>query len=135
MSDLVIALSAIAILLVIWAFVRLMNANNTLEWYQLVSSKLPDGTQSADWNQIGKGVGVCICVWLPAMYAYSSKMEPYGLTAVMSAALLYLGGVSSYAATLRSKQGSIETSKVTESSPLATVTEKITQNAPIGDQK
>ena len=108
------------------------NAENNLEWWHLVSSRGADGGQYADWNKIGQGCGVVLCVGLPAVYVYSPKMEAVGLAAVMGVALLYLGGVSGYAANLRSKQGSVETIRTTETPGAPSkVTEVTTETPPI----
>lgn len=103
-------LFVIIVLLIAFAFVRVINSlDNDLEWAHLVSSKARDGKQYADWNKIGQGCGVILCVWLPAVYAHSDRADAVGLSAVMGVALLYLGGVSSYAATLRARHGATET--------------------------
>lgn len=131
-QKLVVALSAIIVLLLLLAMVRIINSgDNDLQWWHLVSTKAADGGQYADWNRIGQGLGVVLCVWLPAVYVYSPKMEAVGLAAVMGVALLYLGGVSSYAATLRSKRGSVETTVQTESTPSKVVTETTLQTPPV----
>ena len=124
---LVMALTAIIVLIVIWAFIRIINSQaNTLEWWHLISTRGDTGAQWLSWNEIGKGLGVILCFWLPAVYVYSPKMEAMGLAAVMGVALAYLGGVSGYAAMLRSRQGSTETVRVSEVAPSKTVTETTT---------
>ena len=112
--------------------VRVINsAGNELEWADLIST--PDrngGRPHADWNKIGQGFGVVVAVWMPAVYVYSPKMEALGLAAVMGASLLYLGGVSAYAATLRARQGSVTT--VTEPAPPPAATKTtITEMMPV----
>lgn len=105
LHTLVLALSAIIFLLIVLALVRVINSStNELDWSDLISSRGRDGKQYADWNKIGQGLGVVQCVWLPTVYAYSQKMDAGGLAAVMGVSLLYLGGVSSYAATLRARR-------------------------------
>lgn len=102
-----------AVLLLVFALWRIVNdEKNALEWYHLVSTKSADGTQAADWDKIGKGGGVFLCLLLPGLYAYSEKMDAIGLAALMTVALAYLGGVSAYGATLRARQGTTE--KITE---------------------
>jgi hypothetical protein len=86
-------------------------ASNTLEWEQLISSKAVDGKQYVDWNRIGQGMGVVLAVWLPFIYANSDKMDGTGLALVMAASLLYLGGVSSYATSVRAKREEREAEK------------------------
>src|SRR3990172_7195981 len=110
------SLSVIALLLFVWSIIRVINnADNGLEWEHLFSSRGADGKQYADWNKIGAGAGVVISVWLPAVYAYSDKADGTGIAAVMGVALAYLGSVSGYAAVLRARRGTIETTSTTES--------------------
>ena len=128
LQKLVVALTAILVLLFMLALVRVMNnKDNDLEWAQLISTRGADGQQYADWDKVGKGLGVVLCVWLPAVYVYSPKMEAMGLAAVMGIALAYLGGVSGYAATLRAKQGSVETTKIREIADAVKTTETRTE--------
>jgi hypothetical protein len=108
--SLVFGVFVVFVLLLAYAFIRVVNSlDNNLEWSQLISSKGQDGKQYADWNRIGQGAGVVMCVWLPAVYAHSERSDAVGLAAIMGVALAYLGGVSGYAATLRARRGTIET--------------------------
>lgn len=86
-------------------------SSNTLEWEQLISSRAVDGHQYVDWNRIGQGMGVVLAVWLPFIYASSNSMDGTGLAAVMGVSLLYLGGVSSYATSVRAKREEREAEK------------------------
>lgn len=101
------------------------NDENDIQWADLISVMAQNGKQKGDWNQIGKGGGVILCIALPFIYVYSPGMDAMGLAAVMGVALAYLGSVSAYAATLRSKQGSIETTRITEAAPLSRTTETV----------
>ncbi len=131
LHTLVMALSAIIFLLLMLSLVRVINSTeNDLEWSHLVSTRGTDGKQYADWNKIGQGLGVILCVWLPAVYVYSPRLEAMGLAAVMGVALAYLGGVSGYAAMLRSRQGGIETTR-SESTAEKITTEKVVETPPI----
>jgi len=130
LAALIKAIGVVAFLVLMLAFVRIVNGENDLEWWHLVSTRAADGSQYADWNKIGQGLGVVLCVWLPAVYVYSPKMEAVGLAAVMGVALLYLGGVSGYAANLRSKQGSRETVTEPAAEPVPMKT-TITETPPI----
>jgi len=118
----------------LYALVKIVNGTgNTLEWWHLVSSRSSNGVQFADWNKIGQGCGVVLCTVLPAVYVYSPKMDAIGLAAVMGVALLYLGGVSGYAANLRSKQGTRET--VTEPAAVpGPVKTTVLENPPLVDK-
>ena len=116
----------------LFALVKVVNSTgNTLEWWHLVSSRAANGVQFADWNKIGQGCGVVICTVLPAVYVYSPKMDAIGLAAVMVVALLYLGGVSGYAANLRAKQGSRETVTEPAAEPVPMKT-TVTETPPLG---
>lgn len=111
-------LFVIMVLLIAYAFFRVVNSlDNDLEWSHLVSSKSRDGKQYADWNKIGQGCGVILCVWLPAVYAHSDRADAVGISLLMGVALLYLGGVSSYAATLRARRDVIGTTTETPRTP------------------
>lgn len=111
----------------LYAFIRIISNTSGLEWAHLVSSRSNAGEQWADWNPIGKGGGVVICLTIPFIYVYSPGMDGLGLAGVMGVSLGYLGGISAYAATLRSKQGSKETTFVTEETPLSRTTETIVE--------
>jgi hypothetical protein len=130
LDTLIKAMGVIAFLVLMLAFVRVINGENDLEWWHLVSTRAADGSQYADWNKIGQGLGVVLCVWLPAVYVYSPKMEAVGLAAVMGVALLYLGGVSGYAANLRAKRGSRETVTEPAAGPVPMKT-TVTETPPI----
>jgi len=116
--------------------VRVINSGaNELEWADLIST--PDrngGRPHADWNRIGQGFGVVVAVWMPAVYVYSPKVEAMGLAAVMASSLLYLGGVSAYAATLRARQGSVTTvtEPVTDPPPMKTT---VTETPPVAEKR
>jgi len=116
----------ILVLMLSFAVYRVMNSeDNDLEWAELISTKGQDGKLHPDWNKIGQGGGVFICIWLPGVYVYSDKVEAGGLATLMGVALMYLGGVSGYAATLRARQGTTET--VTERSSPSTSTTTTTE--------
>lgn len=117
-------LTALALVAFIWAIIRVINsADNDLEWAHLFSSRSADGRQYADWNKIGQGSGIVLSMWIPAVYANSDKADGTGIALVLAASLAYLGGVSSYAATLRARRGTVETTSTTES-PSRTVETK-----------
>lgn len=123
-----IAATVILFIIIVIAVARVFRSSeNDIEWADLISVMAQNGKQKGDWNQIGKGGGVILCIALPFIYVYSPGMDAIGLAAVMGVALAYLGGVSAYAANLRSKQGTVETVRTTELAPVATVTEKRTE--------
>jgi hypothetical protein len=126
--SLVFGVYLILILLIMFAVAHVMNNDkNELEWSELISTKGQDGKLHPDWNKIGQGCGVFLCLWLPGVYAYSDKIDPIGLATLMGAALLYLGSVSGYASTLRARRGTIET---IDETPAPSSSKKTTTETP-----
>ena len=117
----------IVVLGIVLAFYRIVSGkDNELEWWHLISTQSSkNGRQYADWNKIGKGGGVLLCVWMPTVYAYSDKMDAGGMALVLGVALAYLGWVDGYAATLRARRGTTET--VTEPAGEPAGPQKITR--------
>lgn len=131
-----IAATVILFIVIVIAVARVFrNSDNDIEWADLISVMAQNGKQKGDWNQIGKGGGVILCIVLPFIYVYSPNMDALGLAAVMGVALAYLGGVSAYAATLRSRQGTVETVRTVEMAPVATVTQTRTETPPASEPK
>lgn len=137
-SSIIGVLASVLLLVLIIKLVRTINSSkNSLEWEHLVSSRGADGIQYADWNKIGQGCGIMLCLWLPAVYVYSDKMDAIGLAAVMGVALTYLGSVSGYAATLRARRGTTETTLTTDSPSRTTETKTETprtDETPLGEK-
>lgn len=131
-----IAATAILFIIIVITVARVFRStDNDIEWADLISVMAQNGKQKGDWNQIGKGGGVILCIALPFIYVYSPSMDAIGLAAVMGVALAYLGGVSAYAATLRSRQGTVETVRTVEMTPAATVTQTRTETPPVTEAK
>jgi hypothetical protein len=104
--------SMVVFLLGFWFLYHVIGKeDNTLSWEQLISSRAIDGKQYVDWNKIGQGLGVVCAVWLPFIYVNSDKLDGLGLASVMGASFLYLGGVSSYATSVRAKREEREAEK------------------------
>lgn len=120
-----IIVTVVLFICLLYALVRVISKTSGLEWAHLVSSRSNNDKQWADWGPIGKGGAVIVCVTMPFIYVYSPGMDGLGLAGIMAASLGYLGGVSAYSATLRSKQNSKETTLVTEDTPLSRKTETI----------
>lgn len=128
---LIIVTALFFILLVIGIIRVIRSGTNDLEWSHLISDRGIDRRQWTSWKKIGEGGGVILCIWLPLVYVYSEDMEASGLALIMTVALGYLFGGAAYAATLRSRQGSIETVTSTTVSPVMTSTETVTETHPI----
>lgn len=128
-------INALILLMVIWTFVRVVaNEKNTIVWADFISSRGHDGEQHGDLTKVGQLVGIVVSAVCVLMYADSDKVEPVGLSALLGVALLYLGSVTAYSAYIRSKQGTVETSRTTEPAPdpaTTKVTDTVTQTPPI----
>ena len=119
------------LLLLWWILIRIVrDGRNDVIWADYISTRGPDGRQHGDINKIGQWAGIVLSVMCTLMYADSQTVDPTGLAALLGVALLYLGGVASYAATLRAKQGSVTT--VTEPAPdSAQIKTTITETPPV----
>lgn len=110
LQNVVMVGGALVVLILLMAWIRVMDDDeNDLKWVDLVSTKGSDGLQHADWDKIGKGCAIVLCVLATIVYAYSPGMDATGLALLLGVVLAYLGGVSGYAATLRARQGTVTT--------------------------
>lgn len=126
----------IFLIVIAWFVVHSVNRDdNDMQWSEAISTRGPDGKEHFDWNKVGQGCGVILAMTIPYMYVHTTNMEALGLGGLVTVSLGYLGAVSSYSAWLRSKQGGIETTKVTEFTPPARVTETKTETPPLGDKE
>ena len=104
------ALRLIIILLLVWNLYRIIHSDSTaIFWADFISTRGADGVQHGDINKVGQWAGIFIAFMSVFMYADNEKVEPIGLSALLGVALLYLGGVATYAATLRSKRDVVTT--------------------------
>ena len=119
------------LLLLWWILIRIVRDDrNDVIWADYISTRGSDGRQHGDINKIGQWAGIILSVMCTLMYADNQTVDPTGLAALLGVALLYLGGVASYAATLRAKQGSVTT--VTEPAPDPAQTKTtITETPPV----
>lgn len=93
------------LLVLLWILVRVIHSDsNLIVWSDYISSLGADGKQHGDLNKVGQLVGVVIAAMCVLMYADNDKVDPTGLAALLGVSLLYLGGVSGYAANLRAKR-------------------------------
>lgn len=130
------AINILILLVVVWILVRvIMSEQNTVVWADFISTRVTDGSQRGDLNKVGQLAGIVVASVSVLMYADSEKVDPTGLSVLLGVALAYLGAVSAYASFLRSKQGAVETTKVSE--PVATpippmkTTETRVENPPV----
>lgn len=128
-------INLLILLLLCWLLYRIVwNEGTAVEWVDFISTKGADGRQHGDINKIGQWAGIVISVMSVLMYADNQKVEPVGLSALLGVALLYLGGVASYAANLRAKQGTVTTVTEPATEPVPTKT-TVTESPPIGEKK
>jgi hypothetical protein len=126
------AINMIILLLLVWILVRVVSdEGNLVVWADYISTRGQDGKQHGDINKIGQLAGIVLAVVVVLMYADNSVVEPVGLSALLGVSLFFLGAPTMYAGYIRSKQGGVETTKVTEIAPSARVTETQVQTAPI----
>ena len=103
-------INMLILLVLIWILYRIVkDEGNLIQWADYIASRGPDGRQHGDLNKVGQGVGIGLACTSVLMYSDNQTVDPTGLAALLGVALLYLGGVSGYAANLRSKQGSVTT--------------------------
>jgi energy-coupling factor transporter transmembrane protein EcfT len=128
-------INLLTLLFVIWMFIRVMNSEtNTIVYADFISTLGADGKQHGDINKLGQTVGIVIAALCDLLYAHSKNMDAGGLALVLSVTLAYFAAVKMYATYLKSKQGSIETTRTVE--PMAApvpikVTDTTKQTAPI----
>lgn len=86
-----------------WLDHLIKREDNDLKWEDLVSIHGADGKNHADWTKIGQGAGVFVATFVPLQYAVKENFDPTNGALLMSASLMYLGGVAAYSSTLRAK--------------------------------
>jgi hypothetical protein len=126
------AINMIILLLLLWILVRIVsNDKNLIIWADYVSTRGQDGNQHGDINKIGQLAGIVLAVVVVLMYADNTMVEPVGLSALLGVSLVFLGAPTMYAGFIRSKQGGVESTRITEMAPSSRVTETLSQSAPI----
>lgn len=107
---------------VIWAFYRYMDSgSNPLYWWHFFASKGADGQYYADLNKLGQVTGIAVGSFAIVQLSAGANKDFIGFAAVLAAYFTFVGGVSGYAAFLRSKSGRTETTTTTEPAPVAPV--------------
>lgn len=111
------------LLALMFVFYRWMQSDNGIEWRDFISAEKPDGTYRGDINRVGQCCGVVVCVFAVIATAPKAHTDFAGFALVLTACLAFLGGVAAYAATLRAKQGQVQTTVITEpAAPTKTTT-------------
>ena len=82
-------------LVVLYGLVRVINMTEGLEWSDLISTRAKDGKEYADWNKIGQGLGVVLCVWLPVCLCVRKHWEGWKRSSTAVRALAEGGRVAS----------------------------------------
>jgi hypothetical protein len=118
-----------------WVLVRIVRGNNDIVWADYISTRGADGKQKGDINKVGQWAGIVLSVMCVLMYADNDKVEPTGLAALLGVALLYLGGVAGYAATLRSKQGTVTTVTEPLPDPAPPMKTTVTEAPPVAEKR
>ena len=122
-------INILILLLLMWILYRIISDDgNMIVWADFIASTGRDGKQHGDLNKIGQLAGICIAVMSVLMYSDNKTVDATGLSILLGVALLYLGGVSGYAASLRAKQGSVTT--VTEPVPDPSISKTTTVQTP-----
>jgi hypothetical protein len=123
----------IFLLALLLVFYKWMQSDNGIEWRDFVSAEKPNGQYRGDINRVGQCVGVVLCAFAITATAPKAHTDYAGFALVLTACLAFLGGVASYAATLRAKQGRVETVTTTEPSEPVKKTVTKTEPAPTKD--
>ena len=104
-----VLMTALFLLAVLW-LVHIMGSNNPLEWWHYVASHGKDGQYYADIDKLGLIVGIFVGSLVVVIESYNGHLDQF----VFAAYLAFVGGVKGYSAYLRSRQGGVETRRVTE---------------------
>lgn len=120
----------IACLLLIWTLYRGLTGNNPLEWWQFIGTEI-DGKWHASLDKFGQSCGIAAGTFAVLRMSAEAYKDFVGFAAVLGVYFAFVGAVSSYAAYLRSKAGSIIKTEVVEPAPdPATMKTTTTTTAP-----
>lgn len=83
------------ILLLCGAFVlyRLVNGNNPLQWWHLVSTRSADGDVYFDNDKVGQMTGLIFGTWVICWLALTTELTPY----YFAIWLIYAAGMTAFA--------------------------------------
>lgn len=87
------AFNLIMLLLLIWAFYRVVDdRSNDLEFWHLYSTRAADGKIYLDLDKIGMNVGLVFSTWVIVWLTYTAKLE----ITYFAAWLLYASGMGAF---------------------------------------
>ena len=114
----------------LWAFYRWMQSDdsNGIEWRDFTATVGADGKYHGDINKLGQSTGILIGSVAIVQIAPQAAKDFTGFALVLTAYFAFVGAAAAYAATLRSRQGSITTT--TEPAPDPAVTKTTVVETP-----
>lgn len=107
----------ILFLCLLWAFYRVVENADEVEWIEFITTKGSDDKLHPDWDKVGKGTAVVIGSWVIVAIAPNVKSDFTGFAAVLLTYFTFAGAIAGWAAYLRSKSGLVQTTTVTEPAP------------------
>lgn len=112
------ALNLILLLLGLLVFYRIVNGNNPLEWWHLVSTKSADGIVYFENDKVGQMTGLIFGTWVICWLALTNELTPY----YFAIWLVYAAGMTAFAKWARAFITDRFGSKGKHQEPDATVT-------------
>ncbi|MDO8682412.1 MAG: hypothetical protein Q7N50_02890 [Armatimonadota bacterium] len=111
----------------LWVFYRWMQGENGIEWRDFISARGADGQFHGDTNKLGQCTGIVIGSWSLILVSANAKSDFIGFAAVLGAYFAFVGCVAGYAAYLRSKATTMQTTVTTEPAdpPMKTTTKTV----------
>lgn len=85
--------------ILLWKVMR--SEENTIEWWQFISTRGPDGKHYADVDKLGKVVGIIVSSWVVTTNKTNEAM--------LFIYLAYVGAVGGWSAYLRARNGQTTT--------------------------
>lgn len=101
----------------IWFFYRVVERSEDMEWKEFISTKGSDGKNHPDWDKVGKGVAVIIGSWAIVAIAPNVKTDFVGFSVLLGSYFAFAACTSGYAAYLRSKSATMQTTTTVEPVP------------------
>ena len=96
------AIPLVFILLLLFAFMRIVGSNNPIQFWHFISTRTESGAERGDINNLGMIAGIVCCMFVVLWMTYKhNSIDPW----VLGICLIYLGGVKAFAAWLRAVAG------------------------------